>query len=354
MSRRPTPVIGAAVVAALLLSLPAGAAASVAEDGQDDGGDQAANTALIEVPFGEPGELRVAEGTTVDCAVLAPVEGLGVSCEPSALVLTVDAYDPEWGERVLPVTLVTGEARTVVHYRVALAPPPAPEIGSPRVDAPFAAGGQALVPLSLLGITCTLCTVDAAAVSVESVTPASAHAGVGGAHLAVRSDTPGDVTVVVAVEDDAGQTTTAEVIVTTVSTAAGTDAAARALHVLSAPARTLELSDLAWGDDLSFSCLAPVDGVACGPDGSVSFAADPRPGDQLAFRVVDAQGFQALGSVTFADEPGGEASVRPAPVDWSARSALGITVPAPPADDADTGAAVLTRLTRILEEVPAS
>ena len=351
MFRRPTATLGAVVLAVAAAITPAAASAASpahAAEGADEG--QTANTALIEIPYGEPAELPVAEGVAVDCAALPPGDGFETSCEPTGITLTAAEYDPEWGERVLPVTLVSGATRTVVNYRIALAPPPAPEITAPRVDAPFAAGEQVLIPLSLLGITCTLCSPDTASVRVGAVSPATAHAGVGSTHLAVRSDAPGDVTVELTVEDDAGQTATAEVIVSMVE--AMTDAAPLALHVASAPARAIDLADLAWGDDLSFSCPPAIAGATCGVDGTVSLPADPLPGDQLSFRVVDGRGLQAVGSVTFSGDAGGAASISPIPLDWSASGPLALRVPAPPSDEEDDGATVLSRLSRILQEVP--
>ncbi|MFB7892967.1 hypothetical protein ACFC1I_12270 [Microbacterium sp. NPDC056044] len=347
MFRRPTATLGAVILAVAAAIMPTAASAASPADAEGDGPPQ--NTALIEIPYGEPAELPVAEGVTVDCAALPPGDGFDLSCEPTGITLTVAEYDPAWGERALPVTLVSGATRTVVNYRVALAAPPAPEITTPRVDAPFRAGSQALIPLSLLGITCTLCTPDTASVRIDAVSPATAHAGVGPAHLAVRSDAPGDVTVTLAIEDDAGQTATAEVVVSMVE---AMDAAPLALHVASAPARALELADLAWGDGLSFSCLTTIAGATCGADGAVTFPDDPLPGDQLTFRVVDGRGFQSIGSVTFTDDAGDAASVSPIPLSWSATSPLGIRVPAPPSDEEGDGASVLSRLSRILQEVP--
>ncbi|MFE5409276.1 hypothetical protein [Microbacterium sp. NPDC056569] len=347
MFRRPTATLGAVILAVAVAIMPATASAASSAEAADEG--QTENTALIEIPYGEPGELSVAEGVTIDCGALPAADGFETSCEPTGITLTVAEYDPEWGERVLPVTLVSGATRTVVNYRVGLAPPPAPEITAPRVDAPFAAGGQVLVPLSLLGITCTLCSPDTASVRVGAASPATAHVGVGPTHLAVRSDAPGDVTVELSVKDDAGQTATAEVIVSMVE--ATTDAAPLALHVKSAPVRAIDLAGLAWGDDLAFSCPTTIADATCGADGAVSLPADPSSGDQVSFRVVDGRGHQAFGSVTFGDDAGGAASVSPIPVDWSESSPLGIAVPAPPPDEED-GASVLSRLSRILQEVP--
>ncbi|MDR7188937.1 hypothetical protein J2Y46_001760 [Microbacterium sp. BE35] len=348
MFRRPTAVLGAVILAVATALVPVAASAAPSAEETDEA--QAANSALIEIPYGEPGELPVAEGVTVDCGALPAGDGFEITCEPAGITLTVAAYDPAWGERVLPVTLVSGATRTVVNYRVALAPPPAPEITTPRVDAPFAAGSQVLIPLSLLGITCTLCSPGTSSVRVEAVSPDTAHAGVGPTHLAVRSGAPGDVTVELSVEDDAGQIATAEVTVSMVATAPG--AAPRALHVGSAPTRSVDLTDLAWGEDLSFSCSATVVGGTCGADGVVSFPAAPLPGDQLSFRVVDGRGHQAVGSVTFTgDAADAVLPVSPMPLDWSQTSPLGISVPAP-ASDQDDGATVLSRLSRILQEVP--
>ncbi len=342
MFRRPTPVIGAALLATTLAVAPA-----VAFAADEPADSEPQNTGVIEIPYGEPGELAPGEGVQVDCAAIPEVDGLTIGCDENGLVLTVDGFDAAWGERVLPVRLVTGSTSAVVDYRVVLGPPPAPEITRPRVDAPFPVGGQALVPLSLLGITCGLCSADVATVEVVEVAPATAFAGVGTGHLAVRSGTAGDVVVLLRVHDDAGQSVEAEV---TVSFAGGTDAAPRALHVFEPPAQTVDLASYAWGDGLSFSCPSGALGASCSTDGRAQLAAIPAEGDQFAFRVVDADGRQSLGSVTF-QEAGDAASV--VPVSWAKTAELGIRVP--PADDgADESAPPLSDLARILQEVPRS
>lgn len=350
MSRTPTWVVSVAVLA---MALGFAGPAAAADDGGDEAPDEAAqNSALIEIPYGDPGELRVAEGVRIDCDALRPVDGVEVACEPDGLVLEVAGYDPEWGERVLPVTLEAGSARTVVNYRVALAPPAAPEVTRTRIDHPYIAGSQALVPLSVLGIVCTLC--DAASVHVDEVTPDSAFAGVGATHLAVRSTAPGDVVVALRIEDDAGQQVDAEV---TVSFVAGEDAVPHALHVSIAPAAEVDLTALAWGDDLTFSCSAADAAVArpptCTGDGRASFTGTPVPGEQFVFRVVDSDGRQALGSVTFVESAEGAPGTVPVAPVWDDTAELGVRVAAPPDDEDDDTDAPLSRLSRILQEVPA-
>lgn len=356
MSRTSTWVLAVAALASML----AVAGPAVADDTGQGADTEAQNSAVIEIPYGEPGELRVAEGVSIDCDALRPVDGVDVACEPEGLVLEVDGYDPEWGERVLPVTLLAGSTRTVVNYRVALAPPAAPEVTTTWIDHPFVAGSQALMPLSMLGIVCTLC--EAAEVQVDSVTPASAFAGVGPTHLAVRSGVPGDVVVALRVTDDAGQEVAVELTVSMVAGDASAFGAPGALHVSTAPAREVDLASYAWGDDLTFTCPPPDAATAvaatCTADGRAAIAGKPTSGDQFVFRVVDPDGRQALGSVTFADpaeqaeDAAAPAPVAPVPPMWDDNAALGIRVAAPPAE-ADEGDAVLSRLSRILQEVPA-
>lgn len=348
MFRRPTPLFGAGLLAFALAAIPVGASADDAQD------EAPANTAVVAIPYDGAADIAVADGVQIDCGAIGPVDGLEVTCEPAGLSVDVASYDPDWGERALAVPFTDGATRTVVRYRVVLEAPPAPEVAASRVDNPFAAGSQVLVPLSLLGISCTLCTADAAAVEVTSVTPEGAFAGVGATHLAVRYDRAGDVTVGLALTDDAGQRVDAELTVTMVAASADdamTDAAPRALHVLMAPRGEVDLTALAWGDDVVFSCLAD-DLVACTPEGSATLREAPVAGDQFAFRAVDADGRQALGSVTFQDDVAADASA-PVPAAWAAEAPLGVRTTPPPDDSGEPGTSVLSGLSRILQEVPA-
>lgn len=328
------PAIGVALAAVLALVAPAIAATADEQEATGSG--------VIVVPYTEPGEVRAAEGLAIDCAALPFVEGLTTTCTPESIILSVGAYDPEFGERVLPVVLTGSGGRLDVPYRIELEPPPAPAVTRPRVEAPLPVGAQTLIPLSFLGIECGLCTPGVAEVEVLDTTPASAFVGVGPGHLALRAAAPGDITIALRIVDDAGQRVDTEVTVTAVAAPVGPVA----LHVVRDPAPTVALTDLTSAAGAIFTC--PVGDPAivfCGADGVATFSAEPAEGDQLTFRVVDGTGRQSLGSVTFGAAPTLVA------VPWERTASLGIRVPAPPADDEPAASGVLDDLAHILQEV---
>lgn len=313
----------------------AGATTASAAAAVDSGG-------AVEIPYGEPGEVRPGEAWRIDCSGVVPPEGVRIECAAEGIVLNVAEYDTDWGTRPLRVPMSSGGVRATVDYRIALAPPPAPEITVDRWDIPVAVGRQSLIPLASLGVTCELCTAEGGA-AIEVGEPEDApdvSVGVGPTHLAVRSERAGDVAVPVRVTDDAGQEAVAELVISFVdSVATGPEA----LHVVST-AEQWDLAAFVWNSEQPvFACPAPAPpGLSCDADGSATLGGD-RP-SQVVFRVVDADGREALGSVT-----PGDVDVPVVPV-WEATAPFTLAFE-PPDDAAADDATVLSIIARLREGI---
>lgn len=330
-----------AASARALLALTCIAGLSLAGATSARGDDGATDSGIVQIPYGEPVDVRASEGWSVDCASVGALEGVEIACAPDGLTLAAP-FDADAGERLLPVTLRAGAASVEVRYRVRLAPPPGPEVATPIVDAPLPVGAQSLVPLGMLGITCGLCTD--ARVQIADVEPASARVGVGGAHLVVRPAESGEIRVRVRVVDDAGQVGDAAVRLFAV------DAASRgpvALHVrAAAPPRA---DALAFGDDVRVECVSASMPLACDANGAVTLVGAPDRAGQAVVRAIDASGRQALGSITLDPDARSATPVAPA---WHDSAPLDLAVPPPP-ESANDGPAPLAPFARILQEVPA-
>lgn len=332
-SVRVVSALAAFVVCATFGAIPAAASAA---------GDSPADSGIVEIPYGEPVDVRPSAGWTIDCAGVGALEGVELVCTEEGITLTAP-FDAEAGERILPVSLRAGAASAEVRYRVRLEPPAPPEIAASSIDIPLPVGRQSLVPLSLLELTCVLCTD--ARIEVREVVPASAVVGIGSAHLAVRPTAPGPISVKLTVTDDAGQSVDAELALFATAAAPG---APLALHVRGP--EPVALSQLTAGDDVTISCLAVDVALTCGTDGQITRTAESAIPVQVAFRVVDATGRQSLGSLTV--DP---ASAPPLPVapSWAQTAVLGLAVPVPSEDEAEAPS-LLAPLARMLQEVPAS
>lgn len=367
MSRTSARVTSGLLSAVLLVSAGLMGVATAAFADEQGGEEEEAevDTGLVVIPYLEPVEIAPAEGWRVDCAGVGELEGIEMTCVDGKVTLTADTYDSAWGEHVLTVPLRAGSAEADVAYRVRQGPPTAPVLAASVIDAPLEVGRQTLVPLSLLGVECTLCAEDASLAVVET-TPGLV-AGVSGTHLALRGSIPGEGIVTVEITDDTGQAVSTEITVFVTPASASAVGGPTALHVTVASAEGLSLADLAWGSDLTFSCpIDPVVAVTCDPDGGIAIT-EPEPGAaesteesaqklpvQFSFRVVDADGRQSIGSVTIDPDAEASADGAPVPVRWAETADLGIAVAIPPDEDEDGGdeASVLSELDRILQEVP--
>jgi hypothetical protein len=352
----PRPSVRAAVASIVLAAaaamMPAaayGLAAPGTVRAAAEEGAPATDTGRIEIPYGEPGDIRPSTGWSIDCDAVEPVEGVELECLPDGLTLQAD-YDPAFGEQILPLTLRAGAREATVQYRLALAPPAPIEVGAATLDIPLTVGAQALVPYSVLELTCGLCAE--ASVRIDGVEPTTTPVGVGPGHLAVRPLAPGRIAVTVTFTDDAGQEVSGEIDLFATAAPvgdAGTGAAPRALHALT-PEREVDLTTLAWGDDLTLTCLGSDPRVTCSPEGVARLADDADGAVQVPFRVVDGLGRQALGSASV--DP--DAENAPAAVSWADQATIALALPAPPADDEADAVSPLAPLARLIQEVPAS
>ncbi len=324
--------------AGMMLALAAGSIALTAPvahaaDGPDSG--------VVEIPYGEPLDVRASPGWIIDCAAVGALEDIEVVCAPDALRLSAP-YTPDAGEQILSVPQRAGAAAAEVRYRVRLAPPAAPEVGASVIGMPLPVGAQSLVPLALLEITCGLC--EDARLEVEKVEPAIATVGIGPGHLAVRPTAAGAFAVTLALIDDAGQRVSTELQLFAAAPLAG---APRGRHVVAdEPPAPDALADR---QDVTVHCLAVDPALRCAPDGTLTVSGELTRPVQAALRILDAEGRQSLASVTV--DPGARPGlIAPA---WADAADLGIAVPLPPEEETE-GPSVLAPFARILQEVPAS
>lgn len=328
--------------AALLLAMALSSASVVqTAPGTSDGASPA--DGAIEIPYGDPGEIRPGEGWVIDCGSLGSLDGVTLACDPESITLTADAYDPKWGERALPVSLRSQNARMDVTYAVRMAPPPAPELGVGRFDMPVAVGEQAMIPLAALGIVCSVCSASGGATIEIGTLPPGVDAGVDETHISIRATAPGDVVVPLLITDDAGQEVSSELTVSFVPTLPRRPGA---LHVI-ASGSEWDLSELFWGKDPLVVCGEPrPKALECTPDGTARLPADTAGPAQFMFRVVDGDGATAWGSVTV-DEKAKDTV--PAAPSWRQKAPLRMV--SQPAEDepSPTGESLLGPLSSLLE-----
>lgn len=298
----------------------------------------------VEISYSEASEIRPGEGWLIDCGTIGALSGVVITCAPDGVTLASEGFDPKWGEQALPVTLISGAAAIDVTYRVRLEAPPVPEVAVTRLDIPIPVGAQAMVPISALAISCAECSVAGGATLEIGALPPGLSAGVSDTHLTVRSAASGDVIVPLTVTDDAGQSTPVELTASFVETP---EQAVAAVHIVSA-ARQWDLRELAWGTGLTAVCASTQSiGMTCANDGTAQLTADQG---QLMFRVVDSDGQQAWGSVTFDATATSDHLAVPS---WAKDAPLSmVSVPVETVDGpAD---APLTALALLLEGIPRS
>ncbi|MFT4220240.1 MAG: hypothetical protein QM611_06955 [Microbacterium sp.] len=332
------------MVVATLLAALGGAVPLAHAAGEDD--DATVSDGAIVIPYGETAEVRPGAGWRVLCDSVSKLDGVRIECSADGLTLTAKPYDPRWGEHTLELTQRSETVKLPLSYRVRMGPPAPPEVGAPRIDLPIAVGQQALIPLSALRISCEACTSEGGATLRVLTPPPGVSVGVSETHLALRAEQPGDAAIPVQLVDDAGQSTTSELVASFVSSPR--PRAVGALHMRSAE-EDVDLSLLSWGNGLTFVCPERADGVGCSADGEGTLPPDASPA-QLVFRVVDAEGRQALGSVTRDDE---QSDPAPAGAAWQREAAL-VMVAAPVEEEADSAEAPLSAIARYLEGMTGS
>lgn len=325
------PTLVAALVSSAMLS---GVAATPADAAVEPSG-----ITVVDIPYRSEIDVSPAEGWTIaDCGAIVAPEGVGIACEPTTLTFSAPEFDPDVERRDVPVTLTTGRTTLAVVYRVGLAPPEPPAIESRTYPTPFAQGSRVMIPLSDLGIQCTLCGTDnGPTVVAGSVKPASAGTlGITSTHLvlAAAPDFVGDAELTVRAVDDLGQESTDATL--TVSLYATGSSTLVALHtVVSAEREGSTEIDLAAlvatdgeDDPVVSGCGAAVLGtVVCRDDGTAEFRSSGAPVDQFSFSVVTKDGEQATGSVTLVTGALATAPL-PGPADAQGRGEAQTVVPA--------------------------
>ncbi|PSL38520.1 hypothetical protein CLV49_2145 [Labedella gwakjiensis] len=301
---------------------------------------------VVDIPYRSEIDVSPAEGWTIaDCGAITAPEGVGITCEPTTLTFSAPEFDPEFERQDVPVTLTTGRTTLAVVYRVGLAPPEPPAIESRTYPTPFAQGSRVLIPLSDLGISCTLCGAEnGPRVVAGSVEPASAGTlGVTSTHLvlAAAPDFTGDAELTVRAVDDLGQESTDATL--TVSLYATGPSTLVALHTVVSAGREgsteIDLASLVAtngeDDPVVSGCGAAVLGtVVCRGDGTAEFRSSGAPVDQFSFSVVTKDGEQATGSVTLVTGSLATAPL-PGPADARGRGEAQTVVPARiPVEDA--------------------
>lgn len=283
----------------------------------------------VAIPYlGEASISAAAPWVVAGCAG-DPLPGIAVACGPDGVTLAAPEFDPAWGEHPLVLLLDGPPGRLEVAYRVSLAPPDPPAVEPVVFGYPVPSGAQTLVPISLLGITCTLCT--AATVEVGDLDPAAAGtAVVTGTHLALRlrPGFTGDAVLPVRVTDDAGQGADSELAVRVGPVPAEPFTG---LHVVIDGVAPLDLRLLAVPgpvEGTAFRCSPAVLGTVACVDGVATYAAPEEGGgpDQFTVQLVRPDGRQALASVTVV--PGTDGML-PAPAAGTRKAVLGVAVRIP-------------------------
>lgn len=345
MSRIPRRRPGARALAGLAGALLLLAAAPPAVAAEGDGEEKPSDGAIA-VSYTETTDVRPGAGWLIDCDAIEPLDGIEIACLPDGLTLTSLGFDVDLGEQVLTVRQSFGPTTIDVRHRVRLEPPPAPEVAVTRFDLPIAVGRQALIPISALGISCDLCTVDGGATIALGELPLGMRAGVSGTHLAVRGSFAGDVVLPLTVTDDAGQAVDVELTVSFVTAAA---APAAALHWVGDPAEISLLSPaVADGALVVCSPTQSLD-LSCDEDGALQ-GGGTAPA-QLLFHVVGADGALGWGSVTAADA--GEPTTLAVP-SWESEAPLSIVTVPPTGEQQPDVIVPLAGLAQLLEGIPAS
>ncbi|MEV1131379.1 hypothetical protein [Agromyces sp. NPDC049794] len=321
----------------------------------------------IDVPYLGTATIEPAEGWQIsDCTGPVASSPLVVGCDADRIELAATGFDPDADAVTIPVGLTNGRTDLALDYIVATAPPEAPTVTPTRAATPVAAGSVSLVPISDLGVECTVCA-ERGALEVVDMRPATAGSAIAtSTHVVFRAAAgyAGEAEIVIRFVDDYG-TASPESTLGIAVTRPG-PAALIALDVF-APLdatgpTTVDLASLVFtnGDADAFftGCGAPVHGgVVCGADGVAVYTTSSEAAvDQFSFSVASAAGEQSTGSVTLV-RAGGDLpteGVVPASgrIDGGAVAAAIVpALPAGPRGDERTGA--FAALIGILDRVGA-
>ena len=304
----------------------------------------------VAIPYLGTTTIEPAEGwQVVDCSVPTAASPLVVACHPDRIELAATAYDPAAVATIVPVPLSNGRTSMVFDYAVTLDPPEPPSVAPSRRMSPVAAGSVVLLPISDLGVECTVCTAGGAldAVGVE---PSSAGTAVATpTHLVFRpaAGFTGEAGIAVRFADDYGTWSHDATVSVPVYRPGPEPLIAVSVFAPRADgATTIDLSSLAFSIGGSvvqvIGCGAPIHGtVVCGPDGAAVYSPVGEAAvDQFSFQVAAANGEQATGSVTLVSGASELPDAGPVPASGGARSDDGVAsqvVPAVPAEREQRG-----------------
>ncbi|WP_169053888.1 hypothetical protein [Agromyces sp. H66] len=263
----------------------------------------------IDVPYLGTATIEPAEGWQIsDCTGPVASSPLVVACDATRIELAATGFDPDADPVTIPVGLTNGRTDLAFDYVVATAPPEAPSVTPTRPATPVAAGSVSLVPISDLGVECTVCA-ERGALEVVDVRPATAGSAIAtSTHVVFRAAAgyAGEAEIVIRFVDDFGTASPESTLVIPVTRPGPAELIALNVFAPLDPAgsTTVDLASLVFsnGDAEVFftGCGAPVHGgVVCGADGIAEYTtlADVAV-DQFGFAVASADGEQSTGSVT--------------------------------------------------------
>ena len=315
-----------AAVAACAISVTLLGVAAVGAHAEPADGPAVENVpgpSVVGVPFEGSIDVSPAAGWEfIDCAGLREAVPLVTACGADGFTAAAPEYDPEAEPYRVNVALRGPDGPTEIPYLVRLEPPAPPTGTDTTIDLPVPAGAPTLIPFTALGLDCERCTPGTASIEVAGVDPeASAAATVTGTHLVVvpHADTRGESYVHLRLVDDMQQVS--KQFIVTLSVGNPDRISLRPLHRAVGPMNhdesrsdegPLEFDvdqlvtqlDGTRSDIISVSCSLPLHGAAlCSPEGRITYTpAVTAEGewlrDQFSVRATDAEGREALASVT--------------------------------------------------------
>lgn len=349
----------AVLTAATLASLGTTAAAATGYSGPN----------AVAIPYLGEIVVKPAPGWTVaDCAAPLAATDLLVECSAEELRFATDAWDASLGTVIVPVPLTNGRTTIGFDYRVTLAPPEAPAVRPAAAAHPIAAGTTVLVPLTDLGIECSVCT-DGGFVDVGAVEPA--EAGTASAlpmHVRFTASASFSGTAEIAVRFGDRFGSWSQPVQLPVHVYTDSDGTLQAMSVWhertpgsSSPLSIRELVQGAGADAaVLVGCGSAAHGiVVCSPDGNVLYApADDAAVDQFSYHVATPSGEQASGSVTLATASSGLPTSGPialaAPADPDPDDSVATSfIPPPPVEETGGSTGIFDPLLGLFARVDA-
>lgn len=355
--RRATLLALASTLALLALGTPSPAALAA------ESVPPAVGPTEIEVPYLDATTIEPAPPWRIaECDGPRAASALVTACDEQRIELAAPAYDPEAGVTVIPVQLTNGAVSMTVSYRVRLAPPDAPGAHPSTAARPVASGSLLRVPISDLGLECTVCAEGGTLEALEVEPAAAGSAWATPTHLVFRASDgyTGPVELGFRYADDFGSWSADSAVPVSVYRAGEAPLVALDVFVPLADdgTATIDLSALVTsiaGDDVILvGCGGALHGlVSCGM--RAQYAGPAGAVDQFGFQVA-AGGEQASGSVTLVpagSELPADGLVPIAPLDLDESVHTPFTPPVPVEHDDSAGDGIFSPLVAILDRVGA-